>query len=276
MFRPFLTVVFASLLLAPVATRSQQAAAPAAAASNANPAAPVRDPQAVAVIAQTLAATGGASAFAAIQDFTAAGQITYFWAGTETTGSATLRGRGPDQIRLDANLPEGIHSWAVTETKGAIKKPDGSTKSIQYANSVNLGGMTFPQLRLAAALADPSCSISLAGAASLNGRSVTIVQIQRVFPADQDPSGDLTKLNTKSYLIDSQSFVIVATRDTLYSDDGRMLPTTHELEFSNFTRTNGVEVPFSVTEKIGGQQTWSLQLSSIAFNGGLAASLFQF
>ncbi len=36
-----------------------------------------------------------------VQDFTASGTITYYWAGQQVQGPATVRGRGTDQFRLD-------------------------------------------------------------------------------------------------------------------------------------------------------------------------------
>ena len=46
--------------------------------------------------------------------FTANGSITYYWGGEQVQGSATLRARGHDQFRLDANLPEGTRSSCAT------------------------------------------------------------------------------------------------------------------------------------------------------------------
>src|SRR5690242_5739911 len=69
-----------------------------------------RDPLALAVLTQAVAAAGGTDAIASIQDFTASGTITYFWAGQGVHGPVTLRGVGTQQFRLDANLPEGTRS----------------------------------------------------------------------------------------------------------------------------------------------------------------------
>lgn len=77
-------------------------------------------------------------------------------------------------------------------------------------------------------------------------------------------------------MIDSQTFAILETQDTMWSDDGRMRPVEHEVVFSKFTSVNGLSVPFSIEEKLGGQETWSLELDNLVFNTGLADSVFQF
>lgn len=236
----------------------------------------VRDPQAITVLTEAVNAAGGMSAIASVQDFTGTGNITYYWAGQEVTGSATVRGLGSSLFRLDAELPDGTRSWAVTDTKGTLKNPDGTTSQIQYSNAISLGGLTLPYLRIAAALSNPNFSITPAGTATLNGRNGTVIQIQEGFPASEDPTGDLARLNAKRYVIDPQTLAVVETKDTLFSEDGRMLPVAHEMIFSNVTTVNGVAVPLSVVEKVGGQKTWSLQLGSVTFNSGLETSIFQF
>lgn len=88
------------------------------------------DAQAVSIASQALAAAGGLQNLSVLQDYTAKGQITYYWAGKEVQGAVTLRGRGLDQFRLDANLPEGARSWAVSHGMGKLLSTDGTEKPI--------------------------------------------------------------------------------------------------------------------------------------------------
>ncbi len=48
------------------------------------------DPQAVALLNQALSAAGGVPALAAIADFKATGTNTYYWAGQQVAGTATV------------------------------------------------------------------------------------------------------------------------------------------------------------------------------------------
>ncbi len=49
------------------------------------------DPGAVAILKQSLAALGAANPVNPMQDFVATGTITYFWAGEQVQGPATVR-----------------------------------------------------------------------------------------------------------------------------------------------------------------------------------------
>jgi len=258
-------LVACALILFVPASRAQQAST-----------ASVRDPQALGTLQQCLAAAGGAQAISAIRDFTGTGNITYFWAGQQVTGTATVLGLGLQDFRLDANLPEGTRSWIVNGSGGMTKNADGSSIPISYANALNRGSLTLPYLALLNALNDSSVSVSSAGTTTVNGRQGMIIKIQPTYAAADDPTGDLTKLNTKSYVIDSQTFAILETLDTFWSDDGRMLPTKHEVVYSDFKALNGIAVPLSIKNKMGGQETWSLQLGNVTFNSGLTTGTFEF
>lgn len=236
----------------------------------------VRDSNAVTLLTEAVTAAGGLSAITEVKDFTGWGSITYFWAGEQVDGSVTVRGLGLSLFRLDAELPEGTRSWLVTDTQGSIRNFDGATKPIEYADAVSYGSIAFPYPRIAVALGDASFSVSMAGSTTVNGRQANIVRVQPTFPTGDDPGGTIAKLNTKSYVIDAQTFALLAVRDTLYSDDGRERPVPHEVLFSNFTQVSGMTVPFAIEEEVDGQPTWVLRLSSMTFNNGIDATVFAF
>jgi hypothetical protein len=239
-------------------------------------AAPTRDPQAILLLTQALNAAGGSTAVESVRDFSGTGNITYFWAGKEVSGSVTVRGVGTSLFRLDAQLPEGPRFWIGTDIQGTIQDSDGKSKPIQYSNSLNLGGLTFPYAQMAVALNTSTCSISTTGTSTVNGQQVTLIRVQQSFSPKEDPTGEEARLHTKNYAIDPQTFALLETQDTMFSDDGRMRPITHEVIFSNFAIVSGLKVPLSIVEKLGGQKTWSLQLNSVTFNNGLDASIFKF
>jgi hypothetical protein len=96
-----------------------------------------RDPQAMTVLAQALNTAGGTSAITAIQDYTASGTITYYWAGQPVQGAVTIRGRGSDATRLDAVLPSGTRSFAVDEGVASIKEIGKETAPVSFDAAVN-------------------------------------------------------------------------------------------------------------------------------------------
>ncbi len=234
-----------------------------------------RDPKASLLLTQCLAASGGTAAIQAIQDFAAQGNITYSWAGQEVKGSVTLRGKGSAEFRLDASLPDGTRSWVVAADKGTIRERDGTTSRIPYHNTVHLALLTLPIARIPSAISDPSVALTYLGSVALNGRAAEVIRTQRAFGPNDDPDGTLTRLHTIDFYIDSGTFLIVKTQDNVYPQRNSQEPYAHELYFSDYRTVNGVPVPYAVTERISAQQTWALQLNSVAFNTGLSDADFK-
>ncbi len=235
----------------------------------------VRDPQAIALLQEALSSAGTTGA-AGIQDFTETGNITYYWAGEEVSGSVTLRGLGVSNFRFDAVVSgdSGTRSWAVTDGQGTTKDSSGAATLIPLWNGTNLGQLTIPHLAIAAALNDTTVSVTLVGQATVNGQAATDIRVQKTFSQKDDPSGELTKWSIRDYLLDPVTHAVVEMQDTIYANDSTSRTYFHELIFSNFQVQDGVAIPYSITEKVIGQQTWTIQISSTSFNIGLTADIF--
>jgi len=234
-----------------------------------------RDPLALAVLTQSLTVSGGATAIGAIQDFTASGSITYFWAGSQVPGTVTLRGRGLDAFRLDASLSQGVRSWAVSYGQGTIKDFDGTTDSIPYSDAINLGSFTFPFLVISAALQDTTTSAIDLGNIDLNNAKARQIRIQRSSSSSTDAGVALSKMTIRDYFFDPLTGQLLKIADTIHPLDGSSEGYVHEILFSDYRVENGVLTPHSITEQIGAQQTWTVQITQIAFNTGLTDADFQ-
>jgi hypothetical protein len=232
-----------------------------------------RDSQALTVLAQTLNAAGGISAVAAIQDFTASGTVDYYW-GDGVSGTVTVKGRGTGEFRVDATLPEGLRTWAVSDGAGFVTEANGSTTQTPYQNAVNFGSLTFPYTYLAAVLQDSSISIAYVGLETQNGAQVQHIQTEKVLSSTFDPVGTISKLTKRDFYIDASTFYVVGMRDMVHPWEKATIDYPHIVQFSNYQQVNGVWCPFLTTEFVNGQQTETIQLSQIAFNTGLQDSDF--
>lgn len=268
-YQILLTILFSGALAfgqGPLGAVNNQAQLPPVVATS--------DAQAVAALSQALSAAGGPQALGVIQDFTATGQITYSWPGSSNQGTVTLRGRGLDQFRLDAVLPEGTRSWAVSHGMGNLKAADGTETKIPGHNAIALGSLTFPYLPLMAASLDSTTTVSTVGPTSVNGANALQIRVQRHYTSSSDPNGTLAQLTTRDFFIDPNTFLILKCELMTHPVQTFTVSLPEDISFSNYQRVSGVEVPFTITESINGQQIWTIQLSSIQFNTGLSDADF--
>lgn len=235
-----------------------------------------QDPQAVTVLNQVLSAAGGATAHRAINDYTGTGNIIYH-NNPDVQGPVTIKGLNSVAIRLDATLPTGVRSWAIHDGVATTKHEDGklsvaanppnvpSSEAFPYQTPLFPSSIAFPYHQLTAVLANPIFSISYKGVAQLDGHSVVDIQIQRVSPG-RDP---MSQYHARDFFIDTSTFQIVMTQD-LVPKGG-----VHQIHYANYTPVSGVLVPFAITEDLGGQSIWTIQLSQMTFNSGQQDSDFQ-
>lgn len=236
---------------------------------------PQRDPSAIAFLSQAVTAAGGSSAIGPIQDFTAQGTITHNWDDNPEQGQLTVKSRGLSQFRIDSVVAEGTWSWVINGNSGQLAFPNGTLTPIPYHNTINVGNLTLPICEVNAALSDLTTSVIDMGTVQFGSGQAREIRIQQTFGSA--PTGWRSKLTRRDYFFDPSSFSLLEVQDIEHpQNDGVNGPLKHVLDFSNYQTVNAVAVPFSVTETVAGQQTWTLQLSSIAFNTGLSDSDFQF
>ncbi len=241
-----------------------------------------KDPKGVAVLTQSVNASGATNPLKPVQDFTATGTITYFWAGEQVQGTATVRGRAPDQFRLDANLPSspacvgcaGTRSYAVNRWAGALKEADSAVKEIPLHNVMNVGVLTFPYLNVQAALNDPLTEVKYVGLAEVAGHQAHQVRVVRHFPPETDPDGTIAKLCTTDYFGEPVTYLVLKTLDMTHPNETLIEDLLHEVEFENYAPADGVMVPMLIREKIIGQTIWELRLTGVVFNAGLMDATF--
>jgi hypothetical protein len=234
-----------------------------------------QDPQALSTLNSCITTSGGLAAINAVQDFAAQSNITYYWANQNVQGTATLKALGTSNFRVDAVLQAGTRSWAVTGLTGALVNTDGTRTTIPSYNAVNVGIQSWRLPNIVAALGNTAANISYMGVVQSDAGQA--IQVHYVLPDSSNPDPSLANLNTIDYFFDPNTFYLLETLDTTYSatNFNPSQGLQHEILFSNYQNVSGVMIPFSVSEKISGQTTWSVQLTSISFNVGLTVANFQ-
>jgi hypothetical protein len=242
---------------------------------NQPPPAPARDQQAVSILTQCLSAAGGLPAVTAILDFKATGSVTYYWAGQEATGTTIVKGRGTTQFRIDSAVSSGNYTLLVNNLSGELKDIRGRTTPITFANAVNKGNLIFPLAEIANRFPDTTVGITYVGLVTLNGQQVHQISTRRVLMTDTGRGQFMNTLTRRDFFIDPQTSQVVATLDQGHPDNKDQIDFPHVMLFSNYQTVNGILVPFSITERVAGQTTWTMQLSQITFNSGLGDTDFQ-
>jgi hypothetical protein len=236
---------------------------------------PHRDPQAVAILRQSLAAAGGAQALSAVLDFTATGKITYFWTEKGETGTVVVKSRGLNQFRMDATMSEGVITGIVNNGVASTKDTDGSIRRMLNQHTDNAGNKYLPFGEIAAALADPSISITDLGLVAENGQQAHGVRLQKPVSGLDDSSHTRAKLTQRDFFIDPTTFFVLRTRDLGTTRSNPVPSVIRDLVFSNYQQSNGVLFPFSVSESLNHQQIVAIRFDTVKFNGGLGDTDFQ-
>ncbi len=226
-----------------------------------------QDPQAVSVLNQAVAVAGGTAAIKAVTDYTGTGTITYHFA-KDLQGTVTVRGSGLGKFRLDAILPTGMRSESVNGPI-TIKTEDGGVTQLPLHAPMNPTRLVLPYKLIAVAVNSPGFNIFYKGLVDLDGRSAHDVQLVRVLPGGNDPTGIILEYSTIDFFVDPSTLEVLMMQDVVRKNLFR------QVRYSDYRLVNGVLVPFSISEHGGEQPAWEMNLSQIIFNSGLQDSDFQ-
>ena len=233
-----------------------------------------KDTQAVSVVTQALTAAGGIPAITAIKDYAATGTITYHWS-PEVQGIVTVRGLGLGEFRLDATLPTGLRSSAVTGGMTSVKSADENVLHVLTIAPLSPASIVFPYSLLAGGVTESWLSLTYKGVVQIDGRSAHVVRFQPFLGQQVDPQNLLGELQATDIFIDASTFQIIMTQDTIRNVKNTSGGHIHQLRFSDYQSASGVFIPFSINETVGGQPTWELHVNQISFNTGLQDSSFK-
>ena len=236
-----------------------------------------RDQEALTIISQTIAAGGGQELLASIHDFTETGAITYNW-DEQVTGRVTVKSRKLDQFRIDTELAEGKRTAVINGEAGLLTEANGRTFTIHRQGARDFWSLTLPYLPLIAGMRDSSTSIIYGGTVTHNGASVYDVRLIKVYTAGQDPTGKRGNREARDFFIDPRTFFVVAISDQIqYAqplDESLPHEFSHEILYSNYQSENGISTPLTIEETVRDVTRFTINLSQVTFNSGMADAEF--
>ena len=232
-----------------------------------------RDPQALTILTQTLAAAGGRELLTSFQDLTETGTATYYLE-QEVTGSVIVKERGLHQIRVDADLPEGRRRTVVNGAGGSLIEPNGKFRPIKRQICADLGSLTFPYLPLLEAIDDSSITVIDGGIVTYSGVSAHKIRIEKAYTWQEDPIGNRGALDGRDIYIDPKAFMVISISDQIRFGGPRAPGVSHEILYSNYRTEGGALIPLTISERMQGVTSVTLQLEHVAFNSRLTDADF--
>lgn len=231
-----------------------------------SPTAPVRDPQAIAVVQSAIAAMGGIGVASGIQDLTVQGTLQDVTGTSGQTIGFTWRNSGSEfrQELQQAGTTVRI-SLSGHGTPGDFR--NGAWVSPPYHESRANLPYYVPIYVLYSEISNPSYTLSYVGSTTVGGRPA--IQIHTCDESDLFSHMVLPQ----DWYFDSASGLPLQVNFRIPSDTDAATSQAGTIQFANFQVVSGVAVPFQITLQEGPVSSTQI-VSSVQFNTGISPSEF--
>lgn len=228
-----------------------------------------RDPQAVAIVQQSVAAMASAPP----TDSSATGTVTIVEGSTTQSGTLQILTLGTAQTSETLTLPGGTRT--VVYSNGSAKETnDAQSTNPPLETVVTDQCPDFPLPLLLAALNNSDVAFRYIGQESLNGVAVGHIQVWNTF-ASNSHLQNLTPFSQKDIWFDSTSALPLKITYSRRAGGGAVPAIPVEIDFSSYTNVSGVLYPFQITKSFNGTPWQTISIQSVSFNTGLTAAQFQ-
>ena len=231
--------------------------------------APQRDPQAVAVLNQTLAVTGWASP---PNDVVAQATVTQFKGDERVVQTVTWKARGPYALRIEVDAPDGRVTTVRNGSRGILTRGTQSGRLTGHA-AATMHSIQFPFYPVMAAASEPSAQTTFRGTESVNGEEAHVIELR----SRENPD------NSDSPISQTGRFVLYISTGTLLplkldyvrlgGDNSNVVLRCSRL-FSDYRRVDGILIPFHQSDLIRGQKVAEIQFTQVQLNPGVSSTEF--
>jgi len=225
------------------------------------------DPQALALITQSLAAMVRSGT--ALQDSVAQGTI--LWA-DGTTGTVTVKTKGPHRLRHDIRTPLKQLSYVISSGDGF-----GLRNGTRFSLPLWVTGYQRPEhapiLALAADLNRPNSRITYLGVENVAGRPAHHIYIYAL-PTD-DTAPETEQLISEFHVyVDTQTLVVAKTQGYLFSPEAIENRSVVETYYSDYRLVGDFLLPLHLARFIEGRKDSEIIFTSVEVNVGVADTEF--
>jgi hypothetical protein len=224
---------------------------------------------------QSLNAMGvGGSSFP-VTDSVVTGQVTVPHDTTGLPRSVTIQTKGADHIRFDTTA-DGVTTTSVAAgAVGRVKKGD-YRRALPITVSLARSRIEhIPVLLLAGEFFRSDTSLAYAGQEMIMGRTAHHVVFQTGFTVgDEAIRQAFAKASTVEVFIDAQTFTVSEIRYEAPSERDWRVSFPMKVQYGNYKEIQGLLVPTQITQFAQDRQSFTLQLTTVAFNQGVADAVF--
>jgi hypothetical protein len=230
---------------------------------------PSRDPQAVAIVQQSLATMSQSTP----SDSTASGTVTLVAGSLTDSGTITILTLGTSQTSeqmqtIDAGYQATIYS------NGQANQVQGSTStSLQQELVVTSQSPDFPLPFMTAALNNSDESFQYVGIETLNGVSVSHIRFWDTFASTTLPQS-LAPLSTYDVWLDANSSLPLQLSYISQAYQGTAPQTLVQLNYSNYQQAGGSLYPMMIGKSLNGTPWASIVIQQVQLNTGLTDANF--
>jgi hypothetical protein len=237
--------------------------------------------QASTLLAQSLAALGGS---ASISDITLTGTAQWIAGSDDETGTAVLKAMAAGESRVDLSLSGGARTEIRTFDSnnnqiGAWSGIDAVQHAISNHNLMTDSSWFFPALTFSRLVNNTNSKSSIVaiyvGQETLSGKSVLHVSVSRP-PSSLAGQGAplLQHLTEMDFYLDPNTLLPLAVSFTAHPDNNALLDIPVQIQFSNYQKVSGVQIPFHIQKYMNGTLSIDMQVQSAVLNSGLSESTF--
>ncbi|MGH9670812.1 MAG: hypothetical protein ACRD3A_11965 [Terriglobales bacterium] len=265
MYRSAVAMLFCLLLLLPTSSSAQTQAPPDTLAQDQTATSVQRDPLAVQFVQASIAAMGGETAIAQIQDSVMYAEVRALqkrW----PSGAVTWKTSG-SSVRYEFNAGDAS-TTVVFGAKDAVVISGNQYKRLaaHERDVLFIPHLLGPQLLRR--LKDPDFSFAFLGTENVNGAAAARIRVR------WEANDIETEISRQDWLIDVATGLPVRVEYWLVDDRNLANTIAGATDFSDFRFVSGVTVPFRMVSYFDGQPWQETLVSSTVFNGGVSPSEF--
>ncbi len=227
-----------------------------------------RDPQALSLLSQSLAAmTKGRP----ITDVKLQAQVTRT-AGSETdTGSATLEAAAYDKSNTNLALTSGPRAEIRNGSDGVWSGVDAKRHPVPMHNTWTAAAWFAPALVIQSWVQDPSFCLAYAGQEDREGAQAHHLRAWRTVKTDPR----IASLSAMDLYLDPQTLLPVAVAFNTHPDDDLGVDLPVQVTYAGYQTFSGLVAPSHIQQFLQGSLLLDLSVTVTGANSGLGAGDFQ-